>query len=89
MSPEQFAYWLNGFAELSTEPPTAEQWQSIKEHLALVFNKVTPPAPGNTPPAPGNTPPAVLPSIFDQIRKRDDSRWTNQPPGFGYPQVVC
>ena len=82
MSPEQFAYWLNGFAELSTEPPTAEQWQSIKEHLALVFKKVTPPAPGNTPPA-------ALPSIFDQIRKRDDSRWPNQPPDFGYPQVVC
>lgn len=82
MSPEQFAYWLNGFAEFSTEPPTAEQWQSIKEHLALVFNKVTPPAPGNTPPA-------VLPSIFDQIRKPDNSRRPDQLPGFGYPQVVC
>lgn len=47
----QFAYWLQGFSELGSEPPTAEQWQSIKEHLATVFNKVTPPlvSPGGRP----------------------------------------
>ena len=39
----QFAYWLQGYAELASEAPTAEQWQSIKEHLAAVFKKVTPP----------------------------------------------
>lgn len=43
MDPLQFAYWLQGFAELNEQPPTAEQWQSIREHLGLVFNKVTPP----------------------------------------------
>ena len=43
MTPEQFAYWLQGFAELQQEPPTAEQWKSVKEHLATVFIKVTPP----------------------------------------------
>lgn len=38
-----FAYWLNGFAELSGDtPPTAEQWKAIREHLGLVFQKVTP-----------------------------------------------
>lgn len=42
MTAEQFAYWLQGFAELNAQPPTAEQWQSIRDHLALVFNKVTP-----------------------------------------------
>lgn len=42
MTSEQFAYWLQGYAELSDEPPTAEQWQAIRDHLALVFNKVTP-----------------------------------------------
>ena len=42
MTPEQFCYWLNGFGELSPDVPTPEQWQSIKEHLATVFNKVTP-----------------------------------------------
>ena len=42
MTPEQFAYWLQGFAELNTAPPTAEQWKSINEHLQTVFKKVTP-----------------------------------------------
>lgn len=43
MDAPQFALWLQGFAELNTEPPTKEQWQSIREHLQLVFTKVTPP----------------------------------------------
>ena len=43
MTPDQFTYWLQGFAELNEAPPTAEQWQSIREHLALVFEKRTPP----------------------------------------------
>lgn len=44
MTPEQFAYWMQGFVELqnSNEPPTEEQWQIIKDHLQLVFKKVTP-----------------------------------------------
>lgn len=43
MTPEQFCYWLQGRAELDPVPPTPEQWQSIREHLDLVFDKVTPP----------------------------------------------
>lgn len=43
MTPEQFCYWLQGRAELDGSPPTPEQWQAIREHLALVFTKVTPP----------------------------------------------
>jgi len=42
MTPEQFTYWLQGYAELGGETPTAEQWLVIKDHLALVFAKVTP-----------------------------------------------
>jgi hypothetical protein len=44
MTPEQFAYWLQGFTELnpSMEQPTPEQWKSITEHLKTVFVKVTP-----------------------------------------------
>lgn len=42
MSPEQFAYWLQGFAELQEQPPTAEQWKAIREHLQTVFVKLTP-----------------------------------------------
>lgn len=42
MTAEQFAYWLQGFAEIQRTPPTGEQWFIIKDHLDLVFNKVTP-----------------------------------------------
>jgi hypothetical protein len=42
MSPEQFCYWLQGFAELTDDAPTSMQWSQIKDHLDLVFNKVTP-----------------------------------------------
>lgn len=42
MTAEQFAYWLQGYAELNDAPPSEQQWQAIRDHLALVFNKVTP-----------------------------------------------
>ena len=42
MDAQQFTYWLQGFAELNEAPPTPEQWKSIRDHLALVFQKVTP-----------------------------------------------
>ena len=42
MTTEQFAYWLQGFAELNADQPSAEQWQSIRDHLNLVFEKKTP-----------------------------------------------
>lgn len=42
MTAENFAYWLQGFAELQEGPPSDQQWSQIKDHLALVFTKVTP-----------------------------------------------
>jgi hypothetical protein len=51
MTPEQFAYWLQGFAELQKKPPTVAQWQTIQDHLHTVFHKVTPPIIGQ--PQPG------------------------------------
>jgi hypothetical protein len=44
MTSEQFAYWLQGFTELNPamEAPTPEQWKAIREHLSIVFVKVTP-----------------------------------------------
>lgn len=43
MRPENFVYWLQGYVELSGEhPPTEQQWQQIKDHLKLVFDKKTP-----------------------------------------------
>jgi hypothetical protein len=51
MTPEQFAYWLNGFVELNGGMVSDDQWISIKQHLATVFKKVTPamPAPSAAP----------------------------------------
>lgn len=43
MTPENFIYWINGFLEIGN--PTeinSQQTQEIKNHLALVLNKVTP-----------------------------------------------
>lgn len=43
MTPENFAYWMKGFFELTpSNKLTEEQVQSIREHLDLVFNKITP-----------------------------------------------
>lgn len=43
MTPEQFAYWLQGFAEMHCAPPDEAQWKMVKDHLKTVFFKVTPP----------------------------------------------
>lgn len=45
MTHEMFCYWLQGFAEITRNPPTDEQWQQIKEHLQTTFLKVTPQMP--------------------------------------------
>lgn len=45
MTPEQFCYWLQGYFELSSEERPqlyAEQTRIVRDHLALVFEKVTP-----------------------------------------------
>lgn len=43
MESEQFCYWLQGFFELSSSPNMSpQQVQIVKNHLALVFEKVTP-----------------------------------------------
>lgn len=44
MTPEQFCYWLQGRAEMQPDnPPSEAEWAMIREHLATVFVKVTPP----------------------------------------------
>ena len=47
MTPENFCYWLQGWFELNEtidhrEGATPETLKMIQDHLALVFNKVTP-----------------------------------------------
>ena len=42
MTPDQFVYWLQGYAEINGCAPSEEQWQVVKDHLQLVFKKETP-----------------------------------------------
>lgn len=43
MSEQAFCYWLKGFVELTNNNAIDEvQWKIIKDHLELVFKKVTP-----------------------------------------------
>lgn len=43
MKESDFVYWLQGFVELSdTDTISERQWLMIKDHLKLVFDKVTP-----------------------------------------------
>jgi hypothetical protein len=43
MTPENFCYWLQGWLEIQNPAiANAEQLQEVKNHLALVFTKVTP-----------------------------------------------
>lgn len=42
MRAEDFAYWLQGFFEMTdSKTLTEKQVQMVKEHLALVFTKTT------------------------------------------------
>ncbi len=43
MTPENFCYWLQGWVELQDPKNINElQIQEVKNHLKLVFDKVTP-----------------------------------------------
>lgn len=83
MTPEQFAYWFQGFAELSDVPPNQNQWDAMREHVATVFKKVTPPVQINVAPAG----PQIRPSIADAIRKWNESGSPTYP--FADPRITC
>lgn len=56
MTPDQFAWWLHGWTEIQGGAvPSAAQWQVIRDHLDLVFTKVTPNRTAN-----GGTSPAAV-----------------------------
>lgn len=43
MAPEVFVIWLKGFVDIVVpQELTDNEWQTIKDHLQLVFTKVTP-----------------------------------------------
>ena len=74
MTPEQFAYWLQGYAELNQMVPSYEQWKSICEHLNTVFKKETPkvvfPAGlGNREIKPGGEPAKTLPEMIRETER--------------------
>lgn len=73
MTSEQFAYWMQGFVELNGATPTDEQWQSIKEHLATVFVKVTPPVQAS-PSAPSSDRTYVPTPVYHPVRMPDFSK---------------
>lgn len=94
MTPEAFAYWLQGFAELnpSLEQPSPEQWKSISEHLKTVFVKVTPEIkvapfkiewPADTIPA-DTTPSDIAESIRKALRDAQRIPYCGQP-----IQITC
>lgn len=57
MTERDFCYWLQGFIELSDAKSLSEdQIKMVKDHLALVFNKVTPMYPSITVPSPLTAP---------------------------------
>ena len=54
MNAEQFVYWLNGYLELSdAQELDSTQVKAVREHLALVLHKVTPPTTAPTSARPG------------------------------------
>lgn len=80
MTPENFVYWLQGYVELcGSREITHEQWVSIKQHLNLVLNKVTPGgltypnAPGLTFPNYPYTPGLFFPN--QPVRPNKDSQF--------------
>ncbi|WP_157130290.1 hypothetical protein [Burkholderia pseudomallei] len=84
-----FAYWLQGFVELTQgQTPCPAQWKAIKEHLDLVFKKVTPPV--------GEFNPTKIPTSFDleeALRKYREGQLIEPFPfihdGTGRPVVTC
>lgn len=80
MNTEQFTYWLQGFVEIHGAPPSAEQWQMIKDHLQTCFVKVTPQRQiGQPTSAPGGVGTGTIPD------------WLRQMPGTGHPPgtIIC
>ena len=84
MTPEQFAYWLQGFAEISQKAPTEKEWTVIKDHLQLVFKKETP----NRIISPG---PAIAAPAYPNYPS--PPTWPTSPftfsPTYPKPEVIC
>ncbi|KVT86281.1 hypothetical protein WT25_11040 [Burkholderia territorii] len=95
MTPEQFAYWLQGFVELTQgQTPNPAQWKSICEHLEKVFTKVTPPVGGTNVKIEVDTKDAqkAIEDLTEVMRRYRESMPLGQPwPFGGYPPgtTIC
>lgn len=82
MTFEQFAYWLQGFAEINGNVPNPLEWNMIKEHLATCFVKVT------------STwePPLSTEEILEQLRENDMRKFVkgmpNETPMYEYRTTI-
>jgi len=92
MTPEQFAYWLQGFAEIHNSAPTTQEWTIIKDHLATVFKKITPDrqpyplGPGVAEPYRGPVNPMINP-IGPYVTP---APWVTSPTWPGTkPEIIC
>ena len=85
MNAEQFAYWLQGFAELTPTPPTQEQWDGIRDKLATVFIKpvVVSTSPDKSNPTSTHRDQSIMDAIKNDNRRRfgdrDTSKWPTLP----------
>ena len=81
MNSESFTYWLQGFVELSdTDTISEKQWLMIKDHLKLVFDKVTPLRTDHVPSR------SVEDILKDAFKKPQDSYWKLGDPAL---TVAC
>lgn len=79
MDAQNFAYWLQGFVELTQgQTPNPAQWKSICEHLQTVFHKITPPV----------SVPSVVPTP-DSSTGVDWQKYFQQHPATGQVLVTC
>ena len=93
MTPEQFAYWLQGMTECMPKEvsPSIEQWTAIRDHLNTVFKKVTPPI-GKTfdEMFPNPVPmPIAIPPAYPLTRDSFGVPYTPLVNPLGGPTIIC
>jgi hypothetical protein len=88
MSPQDFCYWLQGFLEMTdTNKMSEKQVLMIREHLKLVFNKVTPTSPDFDVAKFQKT----IDEKIKEFEKRDEEakKWGTQGTICNYPTKYC
>ena len=82
MKESDFVYWLQGFVELSDTGTISEkQWLVIKDHLKLVFDKVTPDRP---------KPIELVNKQFEWMHERGPVKLSDlMTKQYGFPPAIC